>query len=238
MASLNECAQMNVEELKQDPVSALNAYWLAMRQTNWRMELHEGLIEQMKTRFSRPSEAADSDDFLTDLYDILVAWYGSRSWWLIDFNDRFRIVVKNAAAQLDHLKDLRVESVGPTDVGLITDTLWRVIQNLSITRGSARIVSGTKAIHHLVPNLIPPMDVRYTGKFFLKHGEIAQVKRQQSIFRLIFSAFVDLAQCVRRNSAFMACVGTGLHTSFPKALDNAIIGFVDRKLGEQPRTYS
>ncbi len=236
MASLNDYAQMNVEELKQDPVSALNIYCL-MSQTRWRMDLHESLIEQMKTRFSTPSEAADSEAFLTDLYGILTAWYGNRSWRLIEFGDKFKIAVKHAAAHLDYLKDLRIENVGPTQVGCITDTLWRVIQNLSITRGRARIVSGTKAIHHLVPNLIPPMDVRYTGTFFLKRSEIGQVERQQSVFRLIFGAFVDLSQCVSRNSEFMACVGTGLHTSLPKALDNTIIGFVDRKLGEQPTTY-
>ena len=235
MASLNDCALMNVEELKQDPVSALNAYCSMVSQTRWRMDLHKSLIERMKTRFSTPSEAADSEAFLTDLYDILKAWYGNRSRWLIDFGG-FKIAVKHAAAQLDSLKGLRVESVGPTHVGCINDTLWRVIQTLIITRGKARIVSGTKAIHHLVPDLIPPMDVRYTGRFFWKLSEIGQAARQQAVFRLIFRASYDLAQCVSTNSAFMACVGTGFHTSLPKALDNAIIGLVDRKLGEKPIT--
>lgn len=238
MASLNDCAQMNLEKLKQDPVSALNACCVVVSKTDWKLVLHERLIKQTKTCFSTPSEAADNDAFLADLYDILTAWYGSRAWWLKHFDDRFRVAVKNAAAQLDYLKDLRVENVGPTQVECITDTLWRVIQNLSITRGKAKIVSGTKAIHHLVPDLIPPMDVRYTGKFFWKHREIGQALRQQSIFRLIFCFFVDLARYVRTNSAFMRCVGTGFHTSLPKALDNAIIGFVDRSLGEQPRTCS
>ena len=118
----------------------------------------------------------------------------------------------------------------------ITDTLWRVIQTLSITRGKARIVSGTKTIHHLIPDLIPPMDVRYTGRFFGKHREIAQVARQRSVFRLIFRAFIDLAKCISTNSEFMAYVGTGFHTSLPKAMDNAIIGFMVRKFGEQPIT--
>lgn len=226
---------MNIEELKQDPFSGLNAYCSMVSQTKWRMDLHESLIERMKTRFSTPSEAADNEVFLTDLYDILTAWYGNRSWRLIDFGG-FKIAVKHAAVQLDCLMDLRVENVSPTHVGHITDTLWRVIQTLSITRGKAKIVSGTKTIHHLIPDLIPPMDVRYTGRFFWKHHEIAQVKRQQSVFRLIFRAFIGLSQCISTNSEFMACVGTRFHISLPKALDNAIIGFVDRKFGEQPTT--
>ena len=194
MASLNDGAQMNLEELKQDPVSALNSYCVLVSQTRWRMHLHERLIKQRKTCFSTPSEAADSDAFVADLYDILTAWYGSRAWLLIDLDDRFRVAVKRAAAQLDYLKDLRIENIGPSQVDCITETLWRVIHNLSITKGKAKVVSGTKAIHHFVPDLIPPMDVRYTGKFFWKHGEIGQVKRQRSIFRLIFRVFIDLAK--------------------------------------------
>ena len=238
MASFNEYAMTNINELKRDPISALHVYCTKMNHVAWKMEFHKEIIERMKTQFFSPSEAADNEMFLRYVHDILKAWYGKRSQLIIDFDDKFKIGVKKAAVQLDCLKDLRIENIGPTDVGCVTDTVWRVIENLKITNKEARIVSGTKAIHHLIPDLVPPMDVKYAGTFFRKHHEIGQINRQQSIFGLIFSAFVDLARYFIRDSTFRACVGTGYNTSLPKALDNAIIGFVAGKLGEQPRTCS
>ena len=76
---------------------------------------------------------------------------------------------EKAACKLDHLSDLDITNTN-YDVGAATDRLWDVIGKLKITTADARIVSGTKAIHHLVPDLIPPMDNRYTGEFFLGYG--------------------------------------------------------------------
>lgn len=40
---------------------------------------------------------------------------------------------------------------------------WQVIENLGIVRNRSLIVSGTKALHHVLPGLVPPMDRAWTA---------------------------------------------------------------------------
>ena len=49
----------------------------------------------------------------------------------------------------------------------------------------------------------------------------------KSVFRKLYSGFIDLARCLTQNEKFMSYVGQGFNTSVTKTLDNAIIGFID-----------
>jgi hypothetical protein len=48
----------------------------------------------------------------------------------------------------------------------IIEELWQLIDNLGIVENEAKLVSGSKALHHLLPDLVVPMDRAYTQKFF------------------------------------------------------------------------
>ena len=104
--------------------------------------------------------------------------------------------------------------------------LWIVIGNFEVTSGAARIVSGTKAIHHLLPDLLPPMDNMYTGNFFLGYN-IGQGGR--SVFRNLYLGFADLSQTFRGSEQLMQEVGQNYNTSLPKTMDHAIIGYMSAR---------
>src|SRR5437667_6193176 len=53
------------------------------------------------------------------------------------------------------------------DIPAVCEHLWQVIGNPGIVRNRALIVPGTKALHHVLPDLVPPMDRAWTGAFFL-----------------------------------------------------------------------
>ena len=215
-------AEERIRELKNDPIAALNGYEAPL---GWEMGRHRGLIGRRRRQFATPSEAAADDTFLWDLYVIVRAWYGTRAWLMIAFDDRFKHEIRKAACNLDHLSDLDITNTN-YDVGAATDRLWDVIGKLKITTADARIVSGTKAIHHLVPDLIPPMDNRYTGEFFLGYS-IGQ--GSETVFSKIYQAFIDLARSLTCDEKFMECVGRGFNTSVTKTVDNAIIGYVQSR---------
>ena len=247
---LNEHGRESVELLKRDPVAALNSYSPPSEQ--WEMPLHNTVIERVQNKFSGPREAASDETFLKDIHTVLKSWYGKRHWLIVDFDKEFKSEVKGAALLLDTIKQFRIENLqddcnecyihtllgdpslikapcvlpDKCCVNCMTEFLWAVIQCLNVTKASAKIVSGTKTIHHLVPNLVPPMDNRYTGEFFLGYG-IGEGGK--SVFRNLYSGFIDLARCLTQNQKFMFYVGQGFNTSVTKTLDNAIIGFVIRE---------
>ena len=217
-----DMAKVRISELKADPISALDAYEALL---GWEMDLHKSLIERRRRQFATPSEAASDDVFLEDLHSIVKAWYGNRAWRVVPFDDSFKNEVRKAACKLEDLSGLHIANVDH-DIDTVTCQLWKVIGNLTITNADAKIVSGTKAIHHLIPDLIPPMDNRYTGEFFLGRG-IGQGGK--TVFRRIYQSFSDLTRSLTCHEGFMGRVGRDFNTSVTKTVDNAIIGYMDKE---------
>ncbi len=81
-------------------------------------------------------------------------------------------------------------------------------------------MSGTETLHHLLPELVPPMDRAWTGAFFLWSAAPEQSAQRASFVRT-FSGFAKVA-CA---SAPLQYVGGGWRTSLTKVVDNAVIGY-------------
>jgi hypothetical protein len=96
----------------------------------------------------------------------------------------------------------------------------------------ARIVAGTKTLHHLLPELVVPMDRAWTGLFFQLHApEWQDLDNQRRTFRRVYSQFADLA---RRVQPQQYVTGARWRTSRTKILDNALIGFCKVDINGEP----
>ena len=239
--NLNETGRRNLLKLKCDPGAALDAFTAP---SGWEMDLHKRIIARRR-RYSLPSEAAADETFLKGVHRIVKAWYGNRNWLLINYGEDFRFEVRRAASKLDDLAKMRIETlqdnctcphqVMSSTKGIsgdrihtvegVAERLWYVISNFEVTIRTAKIVSGTKVIHHLIPNLLPPMDNLYTANFFLGHGF---TQSEQSDFKKAYLAFADLSQTFRGNRGLMKKVGENYNTSLPKTMDHAIIGYMSK----------
>jgi hypothetical protein len=98
--------------------------------------------------------------------------------------------------------------------------IWALIERIGVVENDAQLVAGTKTLHHLLPDLVPPMDRRWTGQFFGWSTVRAQYQ-QQAIFLEAFTACADVARFVRPSRL----VGEGWRTSQSKIVDNAIVGY-------------
>ena len=218
---------------------------------------------KLRRGYPLPSEAASDPIFLAELKRTLRAWgVGTRAVRLVE-SPRFEHQIKRAAYALDCLSSLRVEDER-YDAGAVTTTLWNVIASLEITTDRTleilgelastanisemiksdwdeaivrfkkpRLVPATKVIHHLLPDLVPPMDRAYTGKFFEKTSYWFHRDREERTFFAMFPAFVRLGRCLAPQlEPFIS--SDSFNTSIPKALDNAIIGFMTED-GDDPR---
>jgi hypothetical protein len=93
------------------------------------------------------------------------------------------------------------------------------------TKNNPRLVSGTKALHLLLPDLVVPIDRQYTGAFLLRYSRDFEAGKEQEAFRIAFAVFQEIARTI----ALQDFVGTHrFHATATKVVDNALIGFVER----------
>ncbi|SMC60084.1 hypothetical protein SAMN05660733_00688 [Lentzea albidocapillata] len=112
-------------------------------------------------------DAVGDPQFVSTLHRTLNAWgIGHRSSRLAPITE-FAQALRRAEPAVTELESLHIG-----DDGLaadIADKLWNILESLSVVDNKAKIVAGTKTLHHLLPNLVPPMDRTWTGEFFLLH---------------------------------------------------------------------
>ena len=81
---------------------------------------------------------------------------------------------KNAAPKLVDLNLARIYD-SDLDSEKVESTVWQIIDSMSLvtTIGGPvknKLVSGTKALHHVLPQLVFPVDREYTQTFFAWHN--------------------------------------------------------------------
>jgi hypothetical protein len=116
--------------------------------------------------------------------------------------------------------------------GDTADRLWQIIESLGAVENKAKLVAGTKTLHHLLPELVVPMDRAWTGKFFQLHApEWQDPAGQRRTFRRVYG---QLARVALRVQPGQYVTGQRWRTSRTKILDNALIGFCKVELRSEP----
>jgi hypothetical protein len=132
------------------------------------LESHRQTI-QLRQRAGSVAASLADPEFVESLHRTLRAWgIGSRGSKLRALPD-FSTALQKAAPQIATLDGLRIDAAD-LNVDYTIAELWRLIESLKIVDNAAPIVSGTKALHHVLPELVPPMDRAYTQTFFLWHN--------------------------------------------------------------------
>jgi hypothetical protein len=178
-------------------------------------------VHTLKARAELGSAAAALADrrFLGSLYETLLKWgIGRRSSRLVPISE-FEKALRDREASFVLLDGWRIDDPDLT-VGDTSRALWNLIASLGIVKNDAPLVAGTKTLHHILPDLIPPMDRQYTRPFFGWYGQQFQYQQERA-FEEAFREFWRIA--VRVEPARL--LGTDWRTARSKLLDNAVVGF-------------
>lgn len=175
--------------------------------------------EAIDVRRSLTLDAALHDPhFLDALYGTLRAWgIGVRASRLLP-PDRFAAALLREEELLQSLSAQLHEDLA--DPSSMAAELWALIDRIGVVENDARLVAGTKTLHHLLPDLVPPMDRRWTGEFF--GWSVARAQYQQEA--IFLEAYVALATVARATKP-SRLVGEGWRTSSSKVVDNAVVGY-------------
>ena len=195
-----------------------------------RYELYLATV-RLRTEFPNAAAAVASDEFVNSVHETLRTFFnlaraGLRP--LGEFVDELRKQAR-ALSRFDGVK------VGTEPEGT-DDGLWDLISKMKLTanelqegereKQKSKLVSGSKALNLVLPDLVVPVDRQYTSAFLYRYADEFNAGRdEQETFRVAFAAFHTIAMTVHPESY----VGTHrLHATPTKVIDNALIGFVDR----------
>jgi hypothetical protein len=190
------------------------------------LRLHRATIA-LREQADSVCAAVQSDRFIQSLYATLRAWrIGQRQSRLIPVG-AFAGALRAALPSLEQVEPLVINGAG-LPPGL-TEHLWQLVYSLDVVENEAKIVAGTKTLHHLLPDLVPPMDREYTREFFGFHNPQFGDLRQPAVFRVMYNHLAEIAQVVRPEQYV---TGAGWRTSRTKILDNAVVAYCRIESGE------
>ncbi len=166
--------------------------------------------------------------FIESLYLTLRSWgIGTRASVLVPI-EQFGETLQDWTPAFEELDGLPIDDPDLDEV-ITADRLWRMISGMDIVKNNSKLVALSKTIHHVLPELLPPIDRAYTQKFFLWQPEEFQYQ-QERVFRSMWRHFVRIAAATEPASF----VGSGWRTSRTKVIDNAIVAYVKELESNNP----
>lgn len=218
-------ARRNVDALMASFEDAVDHFEQTVAFPGPSLYFHQRAIDRRRGHSDAASLLADTQ-FLEYVYAVLPAWgmhrMGNQKAKVVDFElmvDSLRAMV----GPIQALWDVEISNIGDQVAGEIGDRVWEIIASLRVSQSETRIVAGSKALHHVLPDLVPPIDRQYTFQFFtgqksVQHGETKAFAEWFPYFCEIGSSCDRAISRVLHRGGFMA-------TSRSKIIDNAIIGF-------------
>ena len=179
--------------------------------------LHRETIDMRRSHTNVHSALKDEvfiDHFRRTLYAWGIGKRGSRLVPLAEFGQRLR----DCSDEIASFENLRLDDP-ELDVTSVAKDLWQLIEHLGVVENKSLIVPGSKTLHHLLPDLVPPMDRAWTGAFFL--WSMGSTEYEQRTFVKTLTSFAAIAQATNPSSY----VGDEWRTSLTKILDNSVIGY-------------
>jgi hypothetical protein len=189
---------------------------------------------------------AGGDKFLSErhiemLYATLTAWgmhrMGKGMTKLTEWQ-KFSGSIRDQGREFKQFQSCSLLKMSETEYSNAVLQLKPYYQKLKLSASKATIVVNSKALHHLFPDFIPPIDRQYTVRFFKQKPEQWLYKKKK--FRTVvlppepeeqFEWFHRICVGIKRlaDRVDPALIEDEFHlhdVMAPKALDNAIVNYV------------
>ena len=167
-----------------------------------------------------------SERHIEYVYATLVAWgmhrMGPNGAKMLDY-DIFKKSIWDNRQPLEELKDKRIEDITADEIDSIIEKLSEICISVKGSSSKSHLVSGSKILAHILPNLVCPMDRQYTCKFF---GVNLNSKNEQTFFKEVIHQMWKFYQDPNQIRLLKPILGKPFNMSFPKIFDNLIINYV------------
>jgi hypothetical protein len=160
------------------------------------------------------------------VYAVLPAWgmhrMGSQRAKVGDYA-AIVAALRDRMAELEQLWPLDITNLDPDEARDAAALIWAVISNAKVSTSQTQLVAGSKFLHHLLPDLVPPIDRQYTFSFFVGQKMVPDDK---AAFLDWFPKLADIGGRCREPIDEAIKRGGFMATGKAKIIDNAIMGFM------------
>jgi hypothetical protein len=175
------------------------------------------------------SQAFDDTIFFEYLYATLASWgmhhMGPKGSKLVDFTD-FMITLRAQKEKILDLQELKLTNLDEEELKSATTNLWNLLSHLKVSSTDTQLVAGSKALHHLLPNLVPPIDGEHTLRFV--YGYKPTNESDERKFKKTFPLLWAIGK--GEKDTISQWIGKSFHTSETKVIDNAVVGYVKTRM--------
>jgi hypothetical protein len=167
--------------------------------------------------------------FLEYAYAVLPAWgmhrMGPQAAKVADFT-AIVTALRQQAPALQRLWPLRITTLTPDAARQAGQIAWQVIATVKVSTSRTQIVAGSKMLHHILPDLIPPIDRQYTFSFFTGQK---MVPSDHAAFLDWFPQLATIGARCQEPIRDTINRGGFMATGEAKVIDNAIMGFMQQQ---------
>jgi len=176
-----------------------------------------------------------SDEYLELIYTTLISWnMNGRGAKLNDFI-LFKNSIKEQKSKINSLKKYKIETLNEDNKKRVLEIIDSLFKDLDLVGKSwtgnkikSKLVTFSKTLHFLLPNLIIPIDRKYTMNFFYGNTDIPtdiniqrNNKKQIEVFNELYGKFCEIAKIYNLKKH----LDSQWNRTIPKIIDNAIIGY-------------
>jgi hypothetical protein len=195
---------------------------------------HIKVIE--KIRITQPYEALFNDNIYFDyIYAVLASWgmhrMGDKTAKMSDF-DLFKQSILDNKQGLIKISSYKLQQLNDAEYHEVKRSLEKIFDDLHVMDSDAKLVGNSKALHHLLPDLVVPIDRTHTLRFFFNNTNINY--DEKDLFLDLLDRFRNIAKDIDMSEIPLS----GFNTSIPKIIDNAIMGYAMQKLLKLKRKTS
>jgi hypothetical protein len=184
---------------------------------------HRKTIE-MRREFNSMARALSDAEFLESLYVTIQTWgVGQRGFALVSRKE-FALMLDSHLPMLSVLDGQSIEDAS-IDVSNVGQGIASLINQLGVVSNISKIVAGSVTLHHLLPDLVPPLDREWSGRFFKWSPRDVQ-SSETGIFVDAFALLARVAAEVRPSRL----LNDQWNTSSSMILDNAVVGYCQMEL--------
>lgn len=168
------------------------------------------------------NEQKFTGDFIELVYTTLVSWnMNQRGAKLSDF-EMFKKSLIEHQSQLKELFDVKMNNIGNVDS--VLQKARHLFGSLNfVAEGKPKLVTFSKAMHFINPQLFMPIDRRYTLTFFYNNTYVPESDDSQ--FQIYWDIFEEF-RLFAINNDLTKNIDDSWNRSVPKIIDNLIIAHV------------
>ena len=178
-------------------------------------------------RASKYEDLFDKTSFFEYIYATLATWGMDRLGGgprLVKF-DEFSNQIVNNKERFIELSKFKLNEIKDSEQEFIIKKLAILFDNLKIMLNEKKLVGVSKLIHHLLPDLVPPIDGKYTLSLFYGNNNYNSQNEKEK-FLEIFKQFIIICKTLNLTKDDLI---RNWDTSIPKLIDNAIVGFGNKQ---------